>query len=313
MHVKTDLNLLRILVELYDRRNVGQVAKSLRQSQPTISAALKKLRLIFNDPLFVKTPHGMEPTVRATKIVRPIRESLGRIDDELAADVAFEPETATNRFTVALSDIGEPIILPRVAESIRALAPNTTIQVVAPTLSGIEQGLERGDIHLALGYRPDLKRTNYYQQRLFASGYVCLMRTDHIIRGDRLDVAQFTELSHVMLRADNRAQEELEQFFGKRRMKRRVYVETPHIMTVPLLLARLNMIATLPEFLARHIASLHPQIKVVVPAFNLPSVDVKQYWHRRFHQDPATRWLRQLVAKACESLHGDGVRIESDI
>ncbi len=89
MKLKTDLNLLRILVEIYDAQNVSSVAKSLRTSQPTISVALRNLRAVFNDPLFVKTFRGMEPTVRATKIVGPIREALRRIDDELLTDVSL--------------------------------------------------------------------------------------------------------------------------------------------------------------------------------------------------------------------------------
>lgn len=213
----------------------------------------------------------------------------------------YDPGVTTTRFTIALSDMGEALVLPGLAARVQALAPNAMIQIVERPLAAIEQGLERGDIHLAIGYRPDLRRTTYFHQKLFSSNYACIMPRSHAVRGGRLDVTQFLALKHIIVRADNRAQEDLEQYFARQRMKRHVFIETPHILTVPSLVARSHLVATLPLLLARQMEAMYPDIKMVVPEFRLPSVDVKQYWHRRFHKDPVNKWLRNLIAQTYQS------------
>src|SRR5579884_728944 len=243
MQNKPDLHQLRILVALHDLRNVGQVARLMKMSQPGISAALNRLRQAFNDPLFIKTASGMQPKVRATRLVPPIRAALASIDNEVLVEMAFDPALTQRTFTVALSDIGELLFLPRLAQHMRKLAPHATLQSVAPPLSGLEQGLERGDIDIVIGYRPDLKRTHYLQQKLLVSDTVCLLRSDHPIAGSRLSASQFLALEHILIRADNRAHEEWESFFAQRRMHRRVAIHTPHLISVPLLIAQSDNVA----------------------------------------------------------------------
>jgi DNA-binding transcriptional LysR family regulator len=297
MQNKPDLHQLRILVALHDLRNVGQVARLLKMSQPGISAALNRLRQAFNDPLFIKTASGMQPTVRASRLVPPIRTALASIDSEVLSNIAFDPALTQRTFTLALSDIGELLFLPRLARHIRQLAPHATLQSVAPSLSGLEQGLERDDIDIVIGYRPDLKRKHYLQQKLLASDSVCLLRADHPIAGNRLSATQFLALEHILIRADNRAHEEWESFFAERRMHRKIGIHTPHLISVPLLIAQSDRVALLPRFVAEHIVQHHNNVKIMTLELDLAAVDVKQYWHRRFHHDAANKWLRSLIAR----------------
>jgi len=123
------------------------------------------------------------------------------------------------------------------------------------------------------------------------------LSADHPIAGTRLTTDQFLALEHILVRADNRAHEEAEQYFAKRRMHRKIGIHTPHLISVPLLIAQSDMVVMLPRFLAQHLVELYPNIKIMTPEIGLPSVDVKQYWHRRFHTDSANKWLRSLVAQ----------------
>jgi DNA-binding transcriptional LysR family regulator len=161
----------------------------------------------------------------------------------------------------------------------------------------LEQGLERGDIDLAIGYFPDLKRGNIFQKRLVTHTYVCLLRADHPIRGEELTLKQFLALNHAVVRSESRGQEVFENFLTKKRIHRRVVLRTPHFMSVPMVVARSDLVVTVPHPLGMYFASLAANLKIVKPGIAIPRIDLKQYWHRRFHQDPKNRWLRGLVAE----------------
>jgi DNA-binding transcriptional LysR family regulator len=151
-----DLRLLEIALALLEERNVSRVAMRLRMSQPAVSAALARLRREFNDPLFVRTPRGMEATPRAQALIGPAREILLRADRDLFADPKFDPESSEATLTLALSDIGEMVFLPKVLQRLQQVAPLTTVRSVAPAPRELRYGLETGEIDLAVGYFPDL-------------------------------------------------------------------------------------------------------------------------------------------------------------
>jgi DNA-binding transcriptional LysR family regulator len=294
---RLDLNLLPVIVALHEHRSVSRAARSLGMSQPAVSTALGKLRRAFGDPLYVKTSRGMEPTPRADSLVAPTLDALKRLNRDVFADVSFKPETTADTFTLALSDVGEMVFLPKILDRLTKLAPRASIRSVTPPLAELEQGLERGDIDLAIGYFPDLKRGNIFQKRLVTHTYVCLLRADHPIRGNELTLKQFLGLSHAVVRSESRGQEVFENFLVKKRIQRRVVLRTPHFMSVPMIVARSDLVVTVPHPLGMYFASLAANLKIVKPGIAIPRIDLKQYWHRRFHQDPKNRWLRGLVAE----------------
>jgi DNA-binding transcriptional LysR family regulator len=294
---KLDLNLLPIVVALYDQRSVSRAAQKLGMSQPAVSAALAKLRKLFGDPLFVRTSRGMEPTPRAIALAPPAREALLRIDNEFLSDVLFDPATTKRTFTFALSDVGEMVFLPKILDGLTRLAPHASVRSVALPLAQTEQGLESGEIDLAIGYFPDLKRSSFFQQRLFTHTFVCLLRADHSIRGNKLSLKQFLDLGHAVIRADSRGQEVFENFLMKKKIQRKVVLRTPHFMSIPTIIARSDLVATVPHPLGMYFSKLAANLKTMIPELDIPGIYLKQHWHRRFHNDPKNRWLRGLVSQ----------------
>jgi Transcriptional regulator len=57
----TDLNLLRVFLAISDLRSLTAAGERLGLTQPAVSHALRRLRVLFDDPLFVRTPTGMVP------------------------------------------------------------------------------------------------------------------------------------------------------------------------------------------------------------------------------------------------------------
>lgn len=297
MKPRIDLNLLPIALALYESRSVSRAAESLQMSQPAVSSALGRLRRALGDPLFVRTRRGMEPTPRAAALIAPARAALERIDREVLQSAAFDPAAAARTFTFALSDVGEMVFLPRLLERLTRLAPHAAIRSVTPPLPHLEQGLESGDIDLALGYFPDLGRGSVFQQRLFTHSYACLLRADHPIRGDRLSLDQFRALGHAVVRVESRSQEVFEQYLRRRRIRRRVVLRTPHFLSLAMIVARSDLVVTVPHALALYFARLAANLKIVRLDFEMPLIDLRQHWHRRFHHDARSRWLRALVAE----------------
>ncbi|MGB8435360.1 MAG: LysR family transcriptional regulator, partial [Burkholderiales bacterium] len=95
--------MLPIALALYDELNVSRAAQTLGMSQPAVSMALRKLRTIFNDPLFIRSPTGVTPTPRAHALVRATRPLVERLRENLFLEERFDPAGSTQTISIALS------------------------------------------------------------------------------------------------------------------------------------------------------------------------------------------------------------------
>jgi DNA-binding transcriptional LysR family regulator len=292
-----DLNLLPIALALYDERNVTRAAQRLGMSQPSVSMALRKLRVNFNDQLFVRAPNGVAPTPRAHALIEVARPLVTQLYEGLLAEDRFDPAVTTRAFTFALSDVGEMVFLPRLLERLRAKAPRATIRSVSISPSETAAGLESGEVDLAIGHFPDLRRQSFFQQRLFTHHFACLMRANHPLRRSRLSLDAFLRAEHAVVHSGGRSQEIFERFLARKRLRRKVALLTPHFLSLPMIIARSDLISTVPHALALHFARLSPELAIAQPPFAIAGFDLKQHWHRKYHHDARSRWLRAQVAE----------------
>ena len=290
-----DLNLLRVLVAIEEKRSVSAAATKLQRSQPSVSAALGKLRAFFGDALFVRSGNTMQPTPRLLAIMAPVRQVLSRIGAEIVASPNFDPASSHQPVVLALSDVGEVVFLPSILQRLRHEAPGVSLQSVSLPAEDVASGLEAGTIDLALGYFPNLKRHNFFQQTLFSDSFTCLIRADHPVRSQRLTQKQFLELDHAVVRAESRTEEVIERFLARRRIRRRVRLTTPHFASVPPIVEQSDLVVTVPVPLARYFSTVSARIRIVRPPFEPPRIDLRQIWHRKFHHDTRSRWLRSLM------------------
>ena len=292
---KLDLNLLYVLVTLADQHNVSSAAAKLGKSQPSVSAALSKLRAFFNDPLFVRAGNAMQPTPRAVELVKSAREVLERVGADIVTNPSFEPSTSSRTITLALSDVGEVVFLPPILKELRHRAPNTSLRSVSIPAADVPHELETGAIDLALGYFPGLQKTNFFQQTLFSDTFASLIRADHPIAARKLSIKQFLQLEHAVVRAETRTEEVIEAFLERKKLTRRVVLETPHFASAPIIVAQSDLIVTIPLPLARYFCSVSAALRIVDLPFVPPSIPLKQFRHRKFHHDAMNRWLRTLI------------------
>jgi DNA-binding transcriptional LysR family regulator len=291
-----DLNLLPVLVTIYEHGSVSAAAQHLGLSQSAVSAALARLREKYGDPLFQRVGHGMQPTARMRALFEPLRESLARVDVTLASEPVFDPKTTRHTLTFAMTDLGEMVFMPKILHRIRQLAPRATVRSVAATAAQIERGLETGEIDLAVGYFPDLREKSFLARHLFYHHFVCLLRANHPITASTLSLSQFLSVEHAVVYGAGRTYEIIERFLKAKKIHRRVALETPHFMSVPFIISQSDLIVTVPHAVGMFAKSVHMNIRIAQPPMRTPKIDLKLHWHRNFQRDPKNRWLRELVA-----------------
>ncbi len=289
-----DLNLLRVFDAIFQAKSVTLAGEQIGLSQPAVSFALNKLRVLIEDPLFIRTSRGMEPTPRAISMAAPIQHILESIKQVVLTREEFNPLLSERTFTISLVDIGEMVFLPKLLRCFRRLAPNIRIKIVSMVPLLLEDALATGEVDLAVGYYPDISKANFYQQHLFTHSFACLAARNHPYIKENLTMKQFLEASHVVVRAEGRSQEVFERYLEKKGIKRRIGLSVPHFMGILHFLPASEFVATVPYSCADAFSRFGALRKLNLP-MKAPSFDLKQHWHARYQGDPANQWLRQTI------------------
>lgn len=287
-----DLNLLVIFDAMARLRSVNKTAEAVDLSQPATSGALARLRVLFDDALFVRAGSQMQPTPRALELAPIVRRVLGIIEAEVLQQAGFDPARADRSFTILTPDIGEVAFLPGVLKRLRQDAPHVRLQAVSRPRTAAAQALESGEAELAVGFFPDLQRAGYFQQALFKGTYACIACARNTAIGPKLTLKQYLAARHIVIRPDGR-EHMLDRFLDDKGWNRHVTLELSHFMSLVALLPDSDLIATVPQDIAT-VVGRHVALQEIGLPFRPPQIQVQQYWHRRMQNDPANRWLRGL-------------------
>lgn len=294
--MRTDLNLLRVLLAIHDCGNVTAAAKRLGMSQPAASAALSRLRHSLGDPLFVRSGTAMEPTPRARSIVERTREVIATIDQEILPSPTFDPAESRDEVTFCLSEIGEVVFLPALFDRLRSKAPHVKIRCLSLGPKDLLEALREGKVDAALGYFPDLDAPNIYQQRLFSHDLVCLIRQDHRITDARMSLQDFCELEHLQVRDGSRSQEMYESFLAEQGIERKIVLQMSHYMSMAAIIERSDLVVVLPRTVA-NLYVRYSSVRLIEPPVEIPPYSLKHHWHARNQKDPRHLWLRKQVVE----------------
>jgi DNA-binding transcriptional LysR family regulator len=288
-----DLNLLVIFNQLLAERRVSRVAENLGLTQPAVSNALARLRKLFGDELFVRTPKGMEATPFADQLAEPVTYALGMIHSAVNQRTSFDPRNSTRAFTVGMTDIGEIYFLPTLIERLRLDAPGVSLSTVRNTVVNLKDEMETGKVDLAIGLLPQLK-SGFFQRRLFRQSYVCLMRKGHRLDKRKISLAEFTAAEHVVVVSAGTGHGKVDELLERSGVERKVRLTVPHFVAIGHILQATDLVATVPERLAHRMVEPFGLSHVSHPAA-LPEVAINVFWHAKFHKSQANQWLRSLI------------------
>ena len=290
-----DLNLLQTFHAVHATGNVSRAAERLGVSQPTVSHALRRLRQVHGDPLFVRTHGGMAPTAKAQRLARAVEHALATLEVALRETQTYDPARSDRTFRLHLTDIGETIFLPPLVAALAREAPRVRIAAYQLDDAAILPALESGRIDLALGYIPALAGTQ--RQHLLSEHYVVVMRASHPAARRAPTRAALASLSYALVRSHPATGRAL-QALG---LTDRVRLELPHFMVLPRILAGTDLATIMPSRLAAAFNELS-EYAVWQPRVGLPRFDVAVHWLRRFEHEPGNRWLRERIV----ALFGEG-------
>jgi len=290
-----DLNLLRVFDAVHTHRNVSAAAEALGLSQPAVSNALKRLRAEFGDELFTRGPRGMEPTPLADRTAATVAQALALLREGLEPGQAFDAATARRTFTLIMSDVGEIVFLPDLLQFLQSAAPGVRIEVVTLSVKEARLAMESGAVDLAIGFIPDLK-AGFYQQRVFEQKYVCMVRHDHPTIGETLSMKGFIAARHAVVNAQGTGHGIVEAMFERAGLSPEVLLRLPHFLAAPMVVAATDLVVTVPQKLGEVFARVLP-VRLLPHPLRIPEFKVNQYWHRRYHKDPANQWLRGHFAR----------------
>jgi DNA-binding transcriptional LysR family regulator len=303
-----DLNLLRVFDVLMQERRVATAAQRLQLSQPAVSNALSRLRKALGDELLTRAPNGMEPTEFAKSLHAGLQPALATIEHSLQAKASFDPARSIWHARIAMTDIGETVFLPSLLNHVQQSAPGLTLETLrdhqakpAAPVGSITTAMAEGRVDLAMGWLPDVTQ-GLYQRKLFAQRYVCIAREGNpLLSGKKakLTLEKFLSAEHIAVRAEGTGHTKADdtlQAVKSDGMQRKVKLLVPSFLSVPQIVSQTDLIATVPQKLALQCAQAF-QLKVWPHPVDMPAFELKMFWHRRVHTDPANQWLRALIVE----------------
>jgi DNA-binding transcriptional LysR family regulator len=300
-----DVRLLRAFVSLMSERSVSRAAERLGSSQPALSQSLARLRMLFGDPLLIRSRGGMTPTDRARELERSVRVILAEYERMLQPASRFDPAASRRRFVVSAPEYAEHMLMPALLARLRAEAPAVRVEVRTPQPERAAELLESGELDLRIAWllqAPQALRST----PLFQDKIVCLASQSHQqIRGS-LSLAQFLELPHVRPLGTGRptTARVLDEAVEREGHKLERSFLVQNFLTIPLIVAATDMLATLPNRLALTFVA-HHNLQLLEPPLRLPRIRYAAYWHERSHKDAGHRWFRSLVLEAAQALKSD--------
>lgn len=297
-----DLNLLVVLAAVLREQGVTAAARRLGLSQSATSHALARLRSHLDDPILLRTNRGMVPTARARALLPVVVRIIEDAENVFLGAPAFDPAESSETFRLALDESAQRTILPRLVSVLQAAAPGVRI-VVRPGLrhENMLGAFERGEVDLAISSHLPADERDLHSAFLFSAGYVTIARKRHPALGKRLTLKRFVEVGHVVVAHPNLADLGIDLALSEQGLARRTVITVPEPAEVPALVARTDLVATLPEMLLE-LGDAPRGLVRHAPPVRLDPVPVYLIHHERDAGSPALAWLRARIGDLVDDI-----------
>jgi len=292
-----DLNLLRVFDAVMTEQNLTRAAGHLAMTQPAVSNAIKRLRESLGDELLIRTAYGVKPTPRAEALWPSVRAALQSLEAAVMPET-FDVSKAQATFRMAMADATAAYWLPSLMRSIESEAPGVNIRMMPLTTREPRPMLLRGDIDLAVGFFPGVAAQLSYEtgspirhERLYSGQYVCVMRKNHPLAANKLDLDAYCKANHLLVSFSGRAHGLVDEALAQIGRERRILLTVNQFFTAGRVVANSDLITVLPKHLMVSTGMTESLIWRELP-FALPAVHLDMLWHERDGRSPAHRWLR---------------------
>ena len=297
-----DLNLLKTFMAIWEVRSLTQAGDVLHLSQPAVSHALRRLREVFNDPLFVRNGAVMVPTDAAARLHDPIDDALVIIRSALQRHAVFDPSTSERSFRLAMSDMAELHVMPRLMAALSEQAPQVRVQTRQVSVEDLNVAMRSGDVEVAIGYLPGLG-DDCLGELILEDGFVCLLRSGHALASAALTLDALSELSYVHAETNATGHGLAEKTLKAAGVHRNIAVRSPHFTVCPHVVAKTDLALVLPRTIAGAFNEFGAFVIKELP-LAMPTILVKIYSHKRFQTDSGIAWLRSRLIQIYAGVPG---------
>ncbi len=301
MHInRLDLNLFVVLDAIYSEGSITRAARSLNLTQPALSHALGRLRVILNDPLFTRQGHQMTPTPLARSLIGPVRHSLKTLAASVQQATAFDPGAAERLFTIGLRDVLEAKVLPALMAQVKQVAPGVDIASVRAERRDLESELAAGTLDLAVDVLLNLPKT-IRRQQLLRDNQVVVVRRGHPLVGCDLDLETYLRLDHVLVSSRQKGLGLEDMALARINRHRHVALRCQQYFAACRVVSDSDLILTMPGNYADTANQGLPNRIFPLPV-PMPSLDIYLYWHENVDADPANIWIRGLLEEILRAM-----------
>ena len=286
---RLDLTVLLVFVNLLRFRKATDVADHMGLTQSSISHSIKRLRDAFGDPLFLRTPKGMEPTAVALAIEPQIRTVIETLSEAMQKPFTFDPTIATDVIKIGAYDLEMTTLVPALLETIRTQAPNMRVSILPLGRRPAMEALEDQSIDIALGFAWDLP-SKIHKVALFEERYCVVMRKGHpLARGD-MELKTYLGAEHLIVSPNGDLSGIVDDELAKQGKTRHVAMAVPQFLPALSILATTDLIATLPSRLA---ASERKRFGLVtcIPPIKIRRFTVSAMLHERNKNSAMHEWV----------------------
>jgi len=296
-----DLNLLCILEALLEEGNVTRAGARVGMPQPAMSTALARLRRHYKDELLVRAGNGYVLTPLARSLLPSVRESARLTGRALSPADRRQPPPGGHTFTVGLSDYSVTVIAGSLLRRVRDLAPDVRISLrqVAASITDDDRELLGCDLLVApTAPRPEiLEAAVIWRDRLV---YVADPANPRL-RDGRLTMADLAAAPHAAVRLPQGQPDPAAAALTRHGITPDIVVTAAGWLSLPFLVAGTDLLAAVPERLARRIATA-AGTTVIDPPFGPLELTETAWWHPMRATDPALTWLRTTLSEAAALL-----------
>ncbi|KKB63600.1 LysR family transcriptional regulator [Robbsia andropogonis] len=296
-HEIPDLNLLRVFLTIWDTGNLTLAGERLGLTQSAVSHALRRLRTLFDDPLFVRAPsgaaHAMVPTTAAKRLHDPVEAAFSLIDRALQEHGDFDPQRVQRTFRLSMSDMSAYYLLPALLALLEKEAPGVRLDVTQLSVEALGMAMRAGEIDIALGYLPGLHE-ECRRRVLFNDDSVCLVRRDHPVREDTPSVDVLNRLHYLYASSNTTGHYLAERMLSEHGLDRNFVVRLPHFTVAPEVIRNTDLAVIFPRSIAERF-NHGGEFRLLTLPFTLPSIDVQLYRHERFERDTGITWLYDQI------------------
>ena len=286
---------LQIIEAVARTGSLTTAADELGITQSAASHTLAKLRKKLNDPLFVRTSDGMQPTPFGRGLAESSRYALQALRTGMSQHTEFEPRTSARTFSIIMSDVSQFLFLPGLLGRVSSDAPHVVIRARPVPAKTPHVLLESGEVDLAVGAFTGFI-VGCRQRRLYREQYACLVREDHPLFRKGMSAEAFRKVPQAIVDPRGYVHEQLDQMLTQQKVPRQPKLHVPYFLSLLPVVQKTDLLLVMASRVARAFAQLAP-LKVLPPPIKLPTYNVSLFWHERFNRDAGNQWLRSTYVE----------------